>query len=138
MIYLNQAAAISLIYTYRATNGKIIMISCNEVREFEKIVNENLKKMNSKVYNLTPDYLIDKDELFFTYQTDIEGNGYYVLKNDNNSINNRKRYIMSMPLDIILASQKTNALESINLIMIDGKMINKDYTTKVLSLNKIH
>ena len=139
MIYLNQAASLSLIYTYRATNGNTTMVKCDDVKEYEKIVNQNLKDMNSKVYDLTPDYLVDKNDLFFTYQNDIEEIGYYVLKNDSESVLRRKRYIMSLPLDIILASQRPNALEAINLVIVDGKILKKDDSVKkILSLYKKH
>ena len=122
MIHLNQAVSLALIYNYRATDGSATMISADSVFEYEKIVNSNLKEMNTSVNSLTPDYLVDTDELFYFYTQDADNKGYYVLKVDDKSVEKRKRYIMGLPLDIVLASQKNNALELIGLRLIDGKI----------------
>ena len=122
MIHLNQAVSLALIYNYRATDGSATMISADSVFEYEKIVNSNLKEMNTSVNSLTHDYLVDTDELFYFYTQDADNKGYYVLKVDDKSVEKRKRYIMGLPLDIVLASQKNNALELIGLRLIDGKI----------------
>ena len=49
MIHLNQAASLALIYNYRATCGSATMISADAVIEYERLVNRNLRKMNSSV-----------------------------------------------------------------------------------------
>lgn len=126
MIHLNQAVSLALIYTYRATNGTTTMIDSLKTIEYEHIINKNLKEMKSKINSLTPDYQINKDELFFSYQEDINGNGYYVLMSDKESIEKRKKYIMTLPLDVVISSQKQNALEVINLELVDDKIIKKE------------
>ena len=122
MIHLNQAASLALIYNYRATCGSANMISTDTVIEYERVVNSNLRKMNSSVNDLTPDYLVDTDKLFYFYAQDADNNGYYVLKSDDKSIEKRNRYIMGLPLDIVIASQKENALEIIGLKLVNGRI----------------
>ena len=122
MIHLNQAASLALIYNYRATCGSATMISADTVIKYERVVNSNLKRMNSSVNDLTPDYLIDTDKLFYFYAQDADNNGYYVLKSDDKSVYRRERYIMGLPLDIVIASQKENALEIIGLKLVNGRI----------------
>ena len=126
MIHLNQAASLSLIYLYRATFGEVTMIKTEQVDDFFKTINANLKEMETKVYNLTPDYMIDPDELFFIYGVDENKNGYYILKNDDESVHRRLSYVIGLPLDIVIASQKANALKCIGLEIVDGEIIKPD------------
>lgn len=126
MIHLNQAASLALIYLYRATFGEVTMINTEQVDDFFKIINANLKEMETKVYNLTPDYMIDPDELFFIYGVDENKNGYYILKNDDQSVHQRLSYVIGLPLDIVIASQKANALKCIGLEIVDGEIIKPD------------
>ena len=123
MIHLNQAASLAIIYIYRATFGEVTMINVEQVDNFLTTINDNLKEMNSKVYNLTPDYMIDPDLLFFIYGVDENKNGYYILKNDDESVHRRLSYVMGLPLDVVIASQKDNALRCIGLEMVDGEII---------------
>ena len=121
MIHLHNAISLALIYQNRVEN-MIPMITMEEAQNYQNIINNNLKEMKSKVNTLTvADYEVDPNELFFSYNE-----GYYILKKDNISLERRKHYIMGMPLDVILASQKPNALEAIGLVMIDGKIIKKE------------
>ncbi len=126
MIHLNQAASLALIYLYRATFGEVTMIKTEQVDDFFKTINANLKEMETKVYNLTPDYMIDPDELFFIYGVDENKNGYYILKNDDESVHRRLSYVIGLPLDIVIASQKANALKCIGLEIVDGEIIKPD------------
>ncbi len=126
MIHLNQAASLALIYLYRATFGEVTMINTEQVDDFFKTINANLKEMETKVYNLTPDYMIDPDELFFIYGVDENKNGYYILKNDDESVHRRLSYVIGLPLDIVIASQKANALKCIGLEIVDGEIIKPD------------
>ena len=127
MIQLHHAISLALIYINRATYGSANMITLEQSKEYQSIVNNNLKEMKSKIRDLTPpDCCITMDELFFSFAEDINREGYYILKDDYESLEKRKRYIMHLPLDVVLASQKNNALEVLDLVMIDGKIIKKD------------
>ena len=119
MIFLNQAVSLALIYTYRASDEICTMISSEKVVKYEKIVNENLKEMKSEI-RLTPDYQVHIDDLFFFYTNDENYNGYYVLKDDKESINIRENYIKNLPLDIVIASQNENALSALDLELDNG------------------
>ena len=140
MIYFNQATSLALIYTFRATKCyEETVISKNQIEAYEEVVNNNLKEMNSKVSSLTPDYLIDQKTLFFFCAKDDE-NTYYLLKSDDESIERRKKYIMNLPLDIVEASQKENALDILNLQLVDGQIKKKEPTSKkqkelIISIN---
>ena len=125
MIFLNQAISLALIYIYRATAGSANMIELDKAKEYEEAINENLKKANSNIQYLTPDYLVNPDDLFFFYAEDRDENGYYVLKADETSIVKRKSYIKGLPLDVVLASQMPNALSVLGLELCDGQIIKK-------------
>ena len=127
MIYLHHAISLALIYTSRATHGFSSVITFDKADEYMHTINNNLKDMKSKVNNLTvADYEVDPDDLFFTFAADIDNKGYYIMKTDHESYLKSKNYIMGLPLDIILASEKTNALEILGLEMIDGKIVKKE------------
>lgn len=136
MIHLHHAISLALIYTYRATNGEVTMISSEKTKEYEKVINNNLKAMNSKINSLTPDYLVNPDELFFSYVKNINDEGYYILKMDNDKVAARKRYIMNLPLDVILASEKPNALDVIDLVMIDGQIMRQNLSKKKVKIKE--
>ena len=138
MIYLNHAISLALIYTYRATNGTDTMITTEEANSFKNVINNNLETMHSKVNNLIPtDSEVDLNDLFFNY-TIINNQENYLLKDDPISQERRKKYIMlNIPLDVVLASQRPNALDAIGLVMIDGKIIKKqNYKTKKILKTK--
>ena len=135
MIHLHHAISLALIYINRATNGSVTMVSFDKVKEYERIVNHNLALMHSKLGLLTPDYLVDKDELFFTYAQNINEEYYYILKTTEDSINKKNNYMVTMPLDIVIASQKTNALAAIDLEKKDGIIRVKE--NKIKTLTKI-
>ena len=137
MIYLNHAVSLALIYKYRATHDQNTMITTEETSNYQDIVNDNLKDMHSKVNNLTPtDHEVNLEEMFFNY-TIIDNQGYYLLKDDPISKERRKKYIMlNIPLDVVLASQRPNALDAIGLVMIDGKIIKKE-KSKIKKITKI-
>ena len=130
MIYSNEAISLALIYIYRATGAASDMVRLEQAQEYAKIINNNLREMNSTVHNLTPDSQIRYKDLFFFYAEDIEENGYYVLKKDEISIAKRQNYIVGLPLDVVIASQMPNALEALGLELVDKqirkKAVNKD------------
>jgi hypothetical protein len=130
MIHLNQAASLALIFTYRASRSNNIEVE--KVKEYQKRVNENLIRMKSMVSNLTPDYMVDIDGLFF-YYAEFDGIGYYILKDDKRSIENRKKYIINTPLDIIIASQEEKALMTIGLTKLNGEIVKREELELVLS-----
>lgn len=126
MIHLNQAASIALIYVHRATDGMINMVSIEDINDFKDIINNNLEQMNTKIHNLTPDYMVDPDDLFFIYGKAGNNSEYYILKDDASSIAKRKSYIMELPLDVVIASQMDNALKCIGLEKQDNEIVKVD------------
>ena len=126
MIHLNQAASIALIYVHRATDGMINMVSIEDINDFKDIINNNLEQMNTKIHSLTPDYMVDPDDLFFIYGKAGNNSEYYILKDDASSIAKRKGYIMELPLDVVIASQMDNALKCIGLEKQDNEIVKAD------------
>ena len=126
MIHLNQAASIALIYVHRATDGMINMVSIEDINDFKDIINNNLEQMNTKIHSLTPDYMVDPDDLFFIYGKAGNNSEYYILKDDASSITKRKGYIMELPLDVVIASQMDNALKCIGLEKQDNEIVKVD------------
>jgi len=129
MIHLHHAISLAIVYTNRATSGFSSVVTLEQAHDYQDAINHNLKEMKSKVRDLTPaDYEVNPDELFFHYAADINNKGYYVLKNDHESLLKCKKYIMTMPLDIVLASQENNALAILGLEKNNEKIIKKEIT----------
>ena len=136
MIFLNQAISLALIYIYRATGGNANMISFEKAKEYKKAVNENLQKMNSKIHDLPTDHTVTSDDLFFFYAEDRDENSFYVLRADAESILKRINYIKGLPLDVIIASQMTNALGVLDLKLCEGQIVEIETKTTRTRKNK--
>ena len=113
------AAQLALIYNYRVTGTD--MVKKENVFAFQNAINENLDNMNSSVRRIAC-----FDDPFCFYAEDSCGNGYYIFKPEDKYNDMIRRFIMFFPLDVIVASQKNNALETLNIIVLDGKMILKN------------
>jgi len=129
MIHLHHAISLAIVYTNRASHGFSSVVTLEQAHDYRDAINDNLQKMQSKVRDLTPaDYEVNPDELFFHYAADINNKGYYVLKNDPESLMKCEKYIMNMPLDIVLASEEPNALSLLGLEKNNEKIIKKEIT----------
>ncbi len=114
-------ACMALIYMNQATGNKII--SYDKVQEFEHIINENLANMNSRD-NYSFFYEESHPKLYFI-ATNEDGKSYLVIDPIIDLEHVQELYIGCLPLDLVVASQKENALEVIGLQLTDGKFTEK-------------
>ena len=115
--------AIALIYISRATGGQII--SYDKALEFNEIVNENLDKINSPI---TPYFFLDDDSKFCFYVKDVNNNGYFVINQNADIKRAQTGYIGCVPIDIVVASQMSNALDILDLEKINGNIVVKKHS----------
>lgn len=111
-------AAMALLFNYDA-NSLTTMISYEKVNKFDEIINQNLDEMNSKISS--PLFIEDDSELYFR-ATDEDGKTYLVISPNADIESARSYHIGTLPIDIILAAEKDNALATIGLKLIDGKL----------------
>lgn len=131
--YFEDIASIALLYNYQATAR--MLLSYDKIKEYDEIINNNLDKMNSNINYINS---LDNSKSIYFYSKDENDKEYLILKPYFDFEKARYEYIGCLPLDIIIASQKENALEVIGLELVDGKLLKKDYEkakVKKLSLN---
>lgn len=119
--YLSDVAAMALLY--RKENVNTDMISYDKILEFDKIINENLEKMKSD-YGVKVRYGCFSKPDLFVMLNDETGKLYAVMVPDVKLQKEWLTHIRSLPTDIIVAAQAPNALNAINLELVDGKLIN--------------
>lgn len=118
------AASLALLYNYEATNGMRLLLSYDKVKDYIKVVNNNLDEMGS---NINPMFNFDVFEQIYFYSCDEEGKGYLILKPDFDLTRARSDYLGCTPIDILIASQKENSLGVIGLQLVNGKIRKKEY-----------
>lgn len=110
-------AVMALLYSNEA-DSRITMISYERVEKFEKTINQNLGDINSEFF----DYFdLDTDEELYFYASDVDGKTYLII---NPKVDKKIAYeyhIRPLPIDILVASTKDNALKCIGLKLVDGK-----------------
>lgn len=126
--YYDDIISVALFYNYFATHKK--MLSYEELENYAKVVNEMLLKVNDDYIcmyyseNLNPIYEQYKDE---------NDQLYLKLKKEVDPILERKKRIISLPLDLVVASQSSKALSQIGLRSKQGKILEKQ---KCLSIKR--
>ena len=113
-IYMEDTVTIALLYNFDATGS--MMLSLDKIKEFDCKIDDNLEKMSSKVNMIYP---IDYSKLIYFTSYDEKGNWYYMCK---------------IPIDVIRASKKENALDVLGLKLEDNKIVKKE-KNKVKSMS---
>lgn len=103
---------ITMALLYRKKYAGTEMISYEKVEEYERIVNDNLDEMNSN-YGLKP-FAIFKDCRIYTILSDENGKLFAVINPDKNLME-AKSLMNYLPLDLMIASTRDNALSAIGL-----------------------
>ena len=127
--YLTDITAMALLYlNYTGST----MVLYDKVKEFDQVINDNLEKMNSTC-GIGFRYSSEEETNLYFMATDEEGNLYAVI---NPSADLKKAFdwhIGVLPVDVIVASQKDNALETIGLQLREGRICKRDKgVTRVL------
>lgn len=115
-IMFEDAVNLALIYINKATGRN--MISYDKASEFDRVINNNLDNMNSSV-----SFSYDNESKLYFPATDENGRTYLVI-DPNVDIKTIKRCtIGSLPTDVLVASQKKNALNVIGLKLVNGVIV---------------
>ena len=126
------AASLALLYNYQATNGMGLLLSYDKIKKYIELVNNNLDEMGSNINWLFNSS--DLEQIYF-YSCDEDGKAYLILKPDFNIKKARSDYMGCRPTEILVATQKANALDAIGLELIDGQIRKKESEkSKVKSL----
>ena len=102
----------------RDVNKLVTMISYEKVKNFDDIINKNLDDFNIKI---SYPFLREETSKFYFYATDEDGKKYLVMNPEADIESARSYHIGTLPVDILVAAEKNNALAAIGLQLIDGK-----------------
>ena len=111
-------AAMALIFRHDA-DMSVSMIAYDKVKQFDEIINQNLDEINSNISLRL--YTGEYSELYF-YSHDENGKTYLVIDPHADINDARSFHIGTLPLDVVIAAQKSNALAAIGLKLVNGKL----------------
>ncbi len=114
---------IAMALLYRKQYVGTDMLSYDKALEFNAIINENLDNMNSKV-SIRP-RCEQTSELYSVLQ-DENGNVYVVINSNADLKKAWGWHIGCLPIDVIIAARQENALETIGLRLVDGKLTKQE------------
>lgn len=126
-ICIEDSIMLALLYNYEATHNMIL--SYDSVSEFDRIVNENLEDMESRVGTV---YSLDYSRMMYFVSTDEFGKTYVILNPSFNLAKAKYDYVYQVPMDVMIASKRENALNAIGLTFQDNKIIKMDKSPKKL------
>lgn len=119
-VYIEDVTSIALLYHYKATGSISTMLSRSIIEEYAKIINQNLDDMQSDFKG----NCLSAEEYSIYFNTQDENKKWYsVLRSDIDLAKAQSDLIKRlMGYDVIRASQKPNALEVLDIKLIDGRM----------------
>lgn len=120
--YLADTIAMALLYRKQYVESE--MLSYDQAIEFDRIINENLEAMNSSCRIGIRYDGYDTSDLFVK-MTDENGKLYCVIVPGADLEKAWHFHIGCLPTDVLIAAQMPNALQLINLELVDGKLKNK-------------
>ena len=116
--YESDIIAVALLYRKQYVGTD--MLSYNKALEFDAIINENLDSMNSKL-SIGPK-CNQASELYRLLQD--ENDNVYAVINSNADLEKAwELHIGCLPIDIIIAIHQENALKTIGLRRMDGRLV---------------
>ena len=120
-VYIEDVTSIALLYNYEATHSDSMMLPHNMVQEYAQMIDTNLDTMGSKFDGVYP---LDYSKLIYFNTQDENGNWYSILKPgvDVEMAKDFYIYRRKTGFDLEMASKMPNALEILNIELIEGKM----------------
>lgn len=118
---------ISMALLYRKQYCKTDMLLLSKCKEYDLIINKNLEEMNT---NCGIGIRYEEEPLLYSILTNENKEQYAVI---NNNFNLEKAWSLTigcLPLVVLCASQKDNALSIIGLKLVDGKILDINETIK--------
>lgn len=134
-IYFEDITTLALLYHYEATQGISRMLPKSLIEEYDKMIDKNLDEMNSTINVVYP---LDYEKLIYRNTQDENGEWYSVLRFDLDIGEEKYRITHNSQKDLLAAAKMANALETIGIQLIDGKMKKIEHKNKTnLALDKI-
>ena len=121
-MYSEDAYCLGLLYAHIYANKKMVLK--DDLDKFYKIIEFNLRSMN-KDTNDKYVALYDNDPSIYFVSEGKNGEIYYVLYPDFDLDRSKSKYIGCLSTDVLVASQKENALNSIDLKKENGRIVKK-------------
>lgn len=119
-LYEEDAYSLGLLYAYLYSDR--IMVLRDDLIRFHELIEDDLKESSVSDMNI---FLCNLgEEIYFP----VEGKNndvYYMLKHDFDLKRAKSYYIGTLPIEILMASQKENVLNSIDLTKKDGHIVRK-------------
>ena len=121
-MYSEDAYCLGLLYAHIYANKKMVLK--DDLDKLYKIIEFNLRSMN-KDTNDKYVALYDNDPSIYFVSEGKNGEIYYVLYPDFDLDRSKSKYIGCLSTDVLVASQKENALNSIDLKKENGRIVKK-------------
>ena len=130
-MYSEDAYCLGLLYVYQYSNTVQKMVLLDDLKNFHNCIERKLDKDYFNLWN-------DNDEQIYFASSNKNGEIYYILDPMFDYSRAQSLYIGILPVDVLIASQKENALNTLGLEKVNGviriksnqKQVNNDKVLK--------
>ena len=112
-MYSEDAYCLGLLYAHIYANKKMVLK--DDLDKFHEIIEFNLRSMNKDINDTYATVWYDNDPSIYFVSEGKNSEIYYVLYPDFDLDRAKSKYIGCLSTDVLVASQKENALNSIDL-----------------------
>ena len=128
-MFYEDAYCLGLIYAYIYSGKKMVLM--DDLKKFHDTIEKNLEEMKSNSFNLYNTVWYDDDPSIYYPSEGKNGEVYYVLYPNFDLEKAKSKYIGCLSIDVLVASQKDNALDCIDLTKVDGKIVRKERDIRI-------
>ena len=122
-MYSEDAYCLGLLYAHIYADKKMVLK--DDLDKFHEIIEFNLRSMNNDINDTYTTVCHDNDPSIYFESEGKNGEIYYVLYPDFDLNRAKSKYIGCLSTDVLVASQKENALNSIDLKEENGRIVKK-------------
>lgn len=134
-MYSEDAYCLGLLYVYQYSNTVQKMVLLDDLKNFHNCIESNLEEKGNKDYF---NFWNDNDEQIYFASSNKNGEIYYILDPMFDYSRAQSLYIGILPVDVLIASQEKNALNTLGLEKVNGviriksnqKQVNNDKVLK--------
>lgn len=119
-MYSEDAYSLGLLYVYIYSNKVQKMVPLKNLEKFHECIEKNIKEISESSNNVSG-FEYEEEPIYFCSK-DEKGQTYYILKPDLDLERAKNIFIRSASVNQIVASQMTNALDSLGLVKLDGEI----------------
>ena len=135
-MYSEDAYCLGLLYAHIYANKKMVLK--DDLDKFHEIIESNLRSMNNDINDTYATVWYDNDPSIYFVSEGKNGEIYYILDPMFDYGRAKSLYIGILPVDVLIASQKENALNTLGLEKVNGvikiksnqKQVNNDKVLK--------